>query len=383
LEKNRRLGPLLLGLVLFTSPQALARDGIKSTTDWINSLDVPDQHKEAIETLEAMGRSAYPYIIARYKNEESPITGRGYCLTLLAKSPDHNVQNAVWEVASETTSPLMKLWSQAALVNLAKSPNDLLLLLDAEFAQGHGDPDNVQTLLPVSAELQRPIALKLVEWAPRLTLEEQLRFLAIAQSSAQASNVSPTIAAVITPGLKSAQINDLVDLMFHSDGQQVRRLSAALLAGFQGDKRKAVFSSVMEELRIRGSATDVPWAGGALFLPQFGNMNRSEAQELIAALTRWSVWTQQHKTDAAQTRPLENNLRSYSLWAAAGGGRDWRTARGGRAWLQAYGKLMGAEAVRSLLEEQNVPKTSTLWSVATVVDALEPQRTTPRPSQRR
>jgi Uncharacterized protein conserved in bacteria (DUF2330) len=369
LSRSRQLTVALLGLVMLGSPQVRAQEPSDTSTDWIwiNMLDVPEKRVEAVKALEKRGRAAYPYLIGRYKNEEAPVTERGYCLALLTKSPDSNVSKVVHDVVNETNSPLVKLWSEAALVQLTESPKELLVLLDAEYAKTHGDPDKVSQVIPVSAELQRPIALKLKEWGPQLTLEDQLRFLGLAQNSGQPSNVSPNIAAVITPALKAAKIPDLVRLMFHSDGQDVRRLSAALLAGFQEEKRKAVFSSVMEELSVNSSATDVPWAGGALFLPQFSNMNKSEAQELITGLTRWSLWTDIHKTPAAQIQPLENNLRSYSLWAAAGGGEDWRNANGGKEWLQAYGKLMGADAVASLLQEQKVPKNSPYWAVVKVL----------------
>lgn len=362
--KSRQIAVALVALTMLGTAPVRAQDGLNTAVDWINLLDVPEKRKRAVKELEARGRSAYPYLIARYKNEKATVTERGYCLALLAEAPDKNVTKAVNDVARETSSPLVKLWSEAALVRLTDNPKELLTLLDQDYAKKHGDPDKSGSVLRVSGELQRPIALRLKEWNSKLTLEERLRFLGIAHRSGNAPNVSPTIKAVISPSLKDAKIRDLVSLMFHSDGQEVRRLSAALLAGFQEEKRKAVFSSVMEELSVDSAAKDVPWAGGALFLPQFSNMNKSEAQELITGLTRWSVWTDRNKTPDAQVKPLENNLRSYSLWTAAGGGQlNWRNAKGGKEWLQAYGKLMGADAVASLLSEQRVPKDSAYWAV--------------------
>jgi hypothetical protein len=362
--KSRQVAVALLAVTILGSAPVRAQDGLKTAVDWINLLDVPEKRKQAVKELEARGRSAYPYLIARYKNEEAPVTERGYCLALLAEAPDKNVSRAVSDVARETSSPLVKLWSEAALVRLTDNPGELLILLDTDYARRFGDPDKAGSVLQVSGELQRPIALKLKEWNSQLTLEDRLRFLGIAQRSGAAANVSPNIMAVISPPLKDAKIRDLVSLMFHSDSQEVRRLSAALLAGFQEEKRKAVFSSVMEELSVGSSAIDIPWAGGALFLPQFSNMNKSEAQQLITGLTRWAVWTERNKTPEAQVKPLENNLRSYNLWTAAGGGQlNWRNAKGGKEWLQAYGKLMGADAVARLLSEQKVPKDSAYWAV--------------------
>jgi Uncharacterized protein conserved in bacteria (DUF2330) len=362
--RRKNGGAAVLALFLLFTPQVKAQDSIKTVQDLINQLDQPDRRKEAYAQLESKRQAALPYLIARYKNEQSPPTERGYCLTLMIKTPDKSVVDAVWETSEKTQSPLVRLWSQAALVGFAESPEQLLALVDPEMAKASADPDYPRQAIPVSAELQRPIALKLKEWGQRLTLEDQLMFLGVGQRAGQAANVSPTIASVISPALREAKVDELVRLMFQSKSQEVRRLSAALLAGFQEEKRKAIFASVMEELQVNSQSQQVPWAGGALFLPQFSNMNKSEAQELITGLTRWSVWTDIHKTPEAQVTPLENNLRSYNLWTAAGGGSlNWRQAKGGKEWLQAYGKLLGAEAVADLLREQKVPKDSAFWAV--------------------
>ena len=61
-------------------------------------------------------------------------------------------------------------------------------------------------------------------------------------------------------------------------------------------------------------------------------------------------------------QPLENNLRSYSLWSRADSKvQDWRQAKGASAWLQAYAKIAGEKAARRLLEEQKVSRDSDLW----------------------
>lgn len=354
----------LLGMsfLLLSVPRVEAQDGLRTISDWIEQLDEPEHSKKALEQLKRRGKAAYPYLIARYKNEEASPVERGYCLALLAEKPDRSVKEATWAVATSSRSALVKLWSQAALVNYTESPKELLALLDPQFAKSHGDPDG--RVLPLSAELQRPIALRLREWESELSLEQQLRFLGVAERAGGASNVSPTVRAVVSPALREATPAQLVELMFRSDSQDVRRLSAAVLAGFKEEKRKAVFAAVMEQLQVDSRAEQVPWAGGALFLPQFSQMNKSEATELITGLTRWSVWTDLHKTPENMVRPLENNLRSYSLWTAAGGGQlNWRNARGGKEWLQAFGKLRGADAVASLLREQQVPRDSAFWAV--------------------
>ena len=96
----------------------------------------------------------------------------------------------------------------------------------------------------------------------------------------------------------------------------------------------------------------MPWAGGALFLPQFRNVSKSEAGELITALTRWSIWTQVNKTDQAQVTPLDNNLRSFNLWHKVDPKNNfWRQAKG-IGWLLPYSETFGTKAAEELLREQ-------------------------------
>ena len=364
---GRRRAALMAGtaLALFMvfTPASQAQVYSRDTVDLINRLDDPEESREAIKSLEAKGMAAQPYLLARYQNEEASLTERGYCLALAVRNPDKAVSKSVREVVSKTSSPLVKLWSQAALVELTTTPEELLALFDAA-TEKRLDPDQQFGVIPIGIELQRPIALKLKDWDDQLTLEDRLMFLGLAQSAGQAANVSPNISAVITPSLKAVDPKELVDLMFTSRNQEVRRLSAALLAGFNEDKRKVVFAAVMEKLQVGGQAKEVPWVGGALFLPQFSNMNKSEATELITGLTRWSVWTDLHKTPPAQVTPIENNLRSYSLWQAAeGGSLNWRNAKGGPGWLEVFSKLKGAAAAKALLKELNVPKDSDYWAM--------------------
>ncbi len=352
-----------LALLMVFAPASQAQEYSRDTVNLINRLDDPEQTRAALKELEAKGKQIQPYLLARYQNEEASVTERGYCLALSVKNPNKNVTKSVRDVYSKTSSSLVKLWSQAALVDLTTTPEELLALFDAE-TEKRVDPDQQFGVMPIGVELQRPIALKLKDWDAQLTLEDRLMFLGLAQNAGQASNVSPNISAVITPSLKSVDPRELVDLMFTSRNQEVRRISAGLLAGFTEDKRKVVFASVMEKLQVSGQAKEVPWVGGALFLPQFSNMNKSEATELITGLTRWSVWTDLHKTPAEQVTPIENNLRSYNLWEAAeGGSLDWRNASGGQAWLRVFGSLKGAAAASALLKEQNVPKDSDYWAV--------------------
>jgi hypothetical protein len=228
-------------------------------------------------------------------------------------------------------------------------------------------------------ELQRPIALKLQNWTRELSVEQQLRFLHLdtllgqavtapymrgggAQHVPRPSPVSPTIKQVVSPALRDASSRNLVELMFESPYQEARQLSAGLLASRAQEKPEQILSLVIEELSLGSDDKTVPWEGGALFIPQFNSLTKGQATELIGAMVRWSIWIEVNEAPERHNQPLDNNLRSYSLWSSADDAvQDWRQATGASGWLQAYAKIAGEKAARLLLEEQKVPKSSALW----------------------
>ena len=176
------------------------------------------------------------------------------------------------------------------------------------------------------------------------------------------STVSPTIKQVVSPTLKDASSRELTKLMFASAYQDARQLAAGLLASRAQEKPDQIFSLVIEELSLGNNDKTVPWEGGALFIPQFNSLTKTQATELIGAMVRWSIWIEVNDAPDRHNQPLENNLRSYSLWSRADSkAQDWRRAKGASAWLQAYSKVAGRNAARRLLEEQKVSQDSDLW----------------------
>lgn len=122
---------------------------------------------------------------------------------------------------------------------------------------------------------------------------------------------------------------------------------------------------MIEELSLSGEQKTVPWEGGALFIPQFNSLSKTQATELIGAMVRWSIWIEVNDAPDRHNQPLENNLRSYQLWSRAdNNAQDWRQAKGASDWLRAYAKIAGKKAAERLLEEQKVSKESDLWKAA-------------------
>lgn len=361
-KRSARVALLFLMAVLCLPLAIQAKVQYLTTQDLIQQLDDPEESKEARESIRGKGKGAVPFLLKHLQDPAASVVERGYCLTLLTERPDPEVSRALAQLAKNSDQDLVKLWTRAALLQMAETPGEVL----RTFSQGSPleDPDTKLGAWKPNEfpELQRPVALKLQNW--QLETEESLQLLALSQAMGTPAGVSPTISQVVGPILRKASTNELTRLMFSSQHQQVRRLAAGLLANSARTEKEKVLSAVGEALSLSADSQDVPWAGGALFIPQFRGLSKTQSVELIGQLVRWSVWTEIHETPGDQVKPLENNLRSYNLWSVAGGrNAGWRQAKGGRAWLSAYAKIAGNEAARQILTEQRVSQSSDLWSV--------------------
>jgi len=352
--------------------------GIETTRGLIEDLDNPEKSVQARKELVGRGSSAYPYLLAHLRNPEAALVSRGYALVLLNEAGFRDLDSDLERLALDDPSELMQLWARAALVSRAGSAAQILELFQPGSATLEDYKGQAVMTTPMP-ELQRPIALKLQNWTRDLSVEQQLRFLHLDTLLGQAlsapyvrgggvqhvprpSPVSPSIKQVVSPTLKNASSAELTKLMFASAYQEVRQLAAGLLASRAQEKPDQILSLVIEELSLGGNDKTVPWEGGALFIPQFNSLTKSQATELIGAMVRWSIWIEVNDAPDRHNQPLENNLRSYSLWSRADSKvEDWRQAKGASAWLQAYSKIAGPQAARRLLEEQKVNRDSDLW----------------------
>jgi hypothetical protein len=371
---------LATALLVCVLPLAMTAEGTMATTkDLIDALDDPKESAQARQHIKARGQAAYPYLIAHLRNPDAPLVSRGYALALLNEAEAPELDETLEKLALEDPSELLQLWVKAALVDRSGSPAEILELFQPGSATLKSHKGRALIATPL-AELKRPIALKLQAQKSEMSVELMLRFLQLdsqlgipgqqtyfQDSAAQvpgASPVTPTIKMVITPELLAAPSDQLNRLMFRSSYQEVRRSAAGLLASRAQENPERIMSLVIEELALGRDIETVPWDGGALFIPQFSQLSKTQSTELIGALVRWSVWTELHNTPAHQVRPIENNLRSYNLWSRAGGNRaGWRSANGAGAWLEAYKTIAGKDAARRILKEQVVAKDSDLWLV--------------------
>lgn len=324
--KRGGLDPLWPGLVLacflLLSLVAQAQDGWRTAQGWVELLDAPERSAEARDEILRRGKASLPILLAHAEKREAPLIERGYCLALLAElEPPADYGDRLRKLSAEDPQPLVRRWAGAARLQTASGPAELLDLLQSA-------PGGV-------AAIERPAAMLLQGFSGRLTLEQAMSFAVLAPHSQS----SPSLAGVSAPVIRQAGPPALAELMFTSKDVNVRRTSAGLLSGLAQKQRAAVMTEVLERLAVDPNAKQVPWEGGALFLPQV-QFEKGEARALIRSLVRWYQWAEKNKADNQVTQPIENNLRSYNLWQIAGGGNlGWRNAKGAQQWAKLLQQL--------------------------------------------
>ena len=141
--------------------------------------------------------------------------------------------------------------------------------------------------------------------------------------------------------------------MVEGNADQVRRMSAGYLGAIANQgKQEEVASSVVESLVFDAMAKDVPWKGGALFLPGI-SWDKPNAKQLVGELVRWMLWCDvQNRED--EKRQIHNNLRSLALARVAGYQSPGWQEVDTNAWLAAWGKVVGRKGIEKILEEQDL-----------------------------
>ena len=98
--------------------------------------------------------------------------------------------------------------------------------------------------------------------------------------------------------------------MLTGKDNNIRRTAAGFVGGLaQGGGEKAVADAVIAKINRPGH--QVPWKGGALFIPGI-KWQGARGKTLITALTGWMLFCEKHNM-TAEKQQIFNNLRSVGL----------------------------------------------------------------------
>lgn len=180
------------------------------------------------------------------------------------------------------------------------------------------------------------------------------------------SNVRGNLNLAIAQAASKAP-EGLVHPLLHGSSNTIRQQAAAFLGAHAG--RPAVGRALLKVLRFE-QADHVPWAGGALFLPQLND--RALALELTGELAAWLVYCERNRK-AQPARQLSNNLNGSLMQAAGLRGVLGRRGSIGERYLAAVGQKRGRAALADLISRLGVDAESAPFKTMLADAPAEPK----------
>ena len=264
---------------------------------------------------------------------DDSLTKRGWAIAALAEIGGQDVDEYLLNVhADEKQEQIVRTWAAAARVTMTRTVNGLI------------EKANLVSQFPA---LGRPIGIRIVEkLSDDSSQGDPEKVLAVTQKV-------PLLQEALASTIMAFGPAKLTDVMIHADDTNIRRLAAAYLGTLaqQGNGDK-VAEEVANQLKFDMSAKNVPWTGGALFVPGI-QWKKEDARKLVGQLIRWNLWCDiRGKTQ--EQRQIHNNIRSLGLARAAGYTSPGWNEVDCIAWLKAWGAAMGRGEIQDILKQQDV-----------------------------
>ena len=250
------------------------------------------------------------------------LEAKGNAVLALVENGSADAVGVLLDIESQGRAPeLVRTWAAAGAVQSAKSLDELSKMSD---------------LLTRHAALERPF---------RLAATSMMDGDANVEAMLVFSVKSPKLRDAFSQTLARADASEMANVMFAHENNEVRRLAAGYLAS-----RNDAAADVIDVYRYQSDGAQVPWQGGALYVPSLG-WSRGQAKTLMGHLTAWHLHCDRHGLDQ-EKQQIFNNLRSVGIWRQAGSSQ--RPANDTLTLLQQYAKLVGVQTVASMLKAQGV-----------------------------
>ncbi len=299
----------------------------------LHDLSDAEKADRAVAALAKLGERAVPKLIDTAR-EGGDMTARGWAIVALGRIPTESADAGLRRLQEDGALPvLVRTWAAAARINRAADADELFALA------------GLQSSYPA---LERPLKLRFSELLNRGQGMDAGQLLEL-------SRRMPQLQPVISGPLLAGGAAPLVEVMARGKNDDLRRQAAAYLGSLaQSRGAGAVAEAVADAYAFDPDAREVPWSGGALFVPGI-QWPKKPATRMVRDLIAWHVWCDvRGKTD--NQKQIHNNIRSLSLAGVVGyrspGWSDIDT----EAWLRVWSNFEGKAAVRKLLRAQGAEK---------------------------
>jgi len=264
--------------------------------------------------------------------QDQNLAKRGWAIAALAAIGGQDVDEHLLNIHADADhETVVRTWAAAARVSMTKSVNGLIEKAD---------------LIASFPALGRPIGMRIVEQMNAGEKGSVEKLLAATQKV-------PQLQSALAPSIMAFGAEKLTDVMLTAEDNQSRRLAAGYLGAMATqDQSQDVSDAIAGQLKFKPDAKQVPWDGGALFIPGIA-WNKENAREVVGQLIRWILWCDVHDKSQEQQQ-IHNNIRSLGLANAAGYQSPGWQVEGCRPWLEAWKKAAGEDEVRAILKQQNL-----------------------------
>ena len=271
--------------------------------------------------------------LVKAAKKDAHIPRRGWAIAALAEVGGQDVDEYLLDIhADQQQEQVVRTWAAAARVSMTRTVNGLI------------EKANLIQQFPA---LGRPIGMRLVE---------QMATDGDSADPAKVISVTvqvPQLQRGLAPAILAFGPQRLTDVMLSGGDNNVRRAAAGYLGAIanQGNGPE-VADSVSAALAFDVQEDEVPWTGGALFIPgiQWG---KEESRELVGHLIRWMVSSDKRGRED-EVRQIHNNIRSLGLAQAAGYQSPGWNDTSVRNWLVAWGKAVGREEIAEIMKQLGV-----------------------------
>lgn len=226
----------------------------------------------------------------------------------------------------EQQETLVRTWAAASLIQLCSTTEELLEKI---------------SLVKKYPALSRPVGLQLDRLSGGLNSLQAL----------QMSLDIPQLKDLLQEKIISGKPGILIEAMLTHADVKIRRESAGYLAAM-GRSNKATVPALLKAYDFTPQATQVRWAGGALYVPSI-SWDKENGTALFAHLVSWYLFCDK-KGLSQEKQQLYNNMRSVTLLGAIGMPRYIKNNTG--EILKAFHGVVGSRQIQIMLEEQGLKK---------------------------